>query len=259
MTDTVLVRREGDIATVTLNRPEKLNALNHATWLTLRDTMREMDADETLRCVVLRGAGGKAFAAGADISEFAEHRKDIAAAKRYGEAEHNGVMSVAECRHPTVALIEGACVGGGLEIASACDIRVAGRSSRFGVPINRLGLTMAYPELQWFVATFGRVAALELLLEGGVVDAERAFALGLVNRVVADDQVEAEAYAAARRIAAGAPLVNRWHKKFMRRLLDPMPLTQAELDEAFAAFGTKDYQTGFRAFLEKRTPDFEGK
>jgi enoyl-CoA hydratase/carnithine racemase len=259
MTDTVLVGREEDIATVTLNRPEKLNALNHTAWLKLRDVMRELDADDAVRCIVLRGAGGKAFAAGADISEFAKHRKNVAEAKRYGQAEHNGVMSVAECLHPTVALIQGACVGGGLEIASACDIRIAGRSSRFGVPINRLGLTMAYPELQLFVATFGRVAALELLLEGGVVDAERAAALGLVNRVVADDQVEAEAYAAARRITGGAPLVNRWHKKFMHRLLNPKPLTKAELDEAFAAFGTRDYQTGFRAFLEKRTPDFEGR
>lgn len=259
MTDVVRVERDGAIATVVLNRPKKLNALNHATWLRLREVMQQLDADASLRCVVLRGAGGKAFAAGADISEFAERRQGLAEAKRYGEAEHHGVMAVAACRHPTVALIQGACVGGGLEIASACDIRIAGRSSRFGVPINRLGLTMAYPELQFFVATFGRVAALEILLEGNVVDAERASALGLVNRVVADDQVEAEAYAAARRIAQGAPLVNRWHKKFMRRLLDPKPLTKKELDEAFAAFGTADYQTGYRAFLEKRTPEFEGR
>lgn len=259
MTDTVLVRRDGSIATVVLNRPAKLNALNHAMWLSLRAALRELDADDALRCVVLRGAGEKAFAAGADISEFSEHRRDIPEAKRYGQAEHNGVMAVAECRHPTVALIQGACVGGGLEIASACDIRIAGRSSRFGVPINRLGLTMAYPELQLFVATCGRTAALELLLEGDVVDADRALSLGLVNRVVADDQVEAEAYAAARRIVAGAPLVNRWHKKFMRRLLDPKPLTKKELNEAFAAFGTADYQQGYRAFLEKRAPEFEGK
>src|SRR3972149_3565579 len=128
MTDTVLVRREGDIATVTLNRPEKLNALNHATWLTLRDTMREMDADGTLRCVVLRGAGGE------------------------------GV--------------------GAWETAGAGDPRVPGRSSRFGVPINRLGLTMAYPELQWFVATFGRVAGRGLLVEGGVAWGERGCARG---------------------------------------------------------------------------------
>lgn len=259
MTDVVLVQRDGTIVTVVLNRPEKLNALNHTTWVKLRDVMHQLHADDAVRCVVLRGAGGKAFAAGADISEFSEHRKNVAEAKRYGEAEHNGVMSVAECRHPTVALIQGACVGGGLEIASACDIRIASRSSRFGLPINRLGLTMAYPEMQLFVATFGRVAALELLLEGSVVDAERALGLGLVNRVVADDQIETEAYAAARRIAGGAPLVNRWHKQFMRRLLDPKPLTKVELDEAFAAFGTRDYQTGYRAFLEKRTPEFEGK
>src|SRR4030067_1153974 len=110
MTDVVRVERDRTIATGVLNRPNKLNALNHATWLRLRDVMSGLDAEDAVRCVVLRGAGGKAFAAGADISEFAEHRKNVADAKRYGEAEHNGVMAVAECRHPTVALIQGACV-----------------------------------------------------------------------------------------------------------------------------------------------------
>jgi enoyl-CoA hydratase/carnithine racemase len=150
-------------------------------------------------------------------------------------------------------------VGGGLEIAVACDIRIAAESSRFGVPINRLGLTMQYPELDFFIRAIGRAAALEMLLEGAVVDAERALALGLVNRVVPDDRVEREAYASAERIAQGAPLVNRWHKRFVRRLDRGGPLTPEELDEAFDAFATEDYRIGYQAFLAKQPPKFKGK
>lgn len=259
MSDVILVDRDTSLVTLTLNRPEKLNALNAAMWRRLRDVMHELDADASVRCIVLRGAGDRAFAAGADISEFAEVRKDVAHSKQYGELEHAGVFAVADCRHPTVALIRGACVGGGLELACACDLRICGQSSRFGVPISRLGLTMAYPELEFLLRVAGRAAALEILLEAAVFPADRAYHLGLVTRVVEDSGVEAEAYATAQRIAAGAPLVNRWHKKFIRRLDRPEPLTPAELDEAYAAFGTEDYQLGYRAFLEKRTPQFRGR
>lgn len=258
MADVILVAREGGIVTVTLNRPEKLNALNAAMWKRLRQVFGELDRDDSIRCIVVRGAGERAFAAGADISEFADKREDVARAKAYGKAELGGVMAVAECRHPTVALIRGACVGGGLEIACACDIRVAGRSSRFGIPINRLGLTMAYRELEFFLDVVGPAVARELLLEGAVFDADRAYHMHLVHRVVEDAQVETEAYATARRIAEGAPLVNRWHKKFIRRLGRRTRLTRAELDDGYAAFGTQDYQIGFRAFLEKRKPEFKG-
>lgn len=258
MTDVVLVERSGAIATVTLNRPERLNALNRAMWTGLTSAFHELDRDDQVRCIVVGGAG-RAFAAGADITEFASERHTVEQAREYGAVEHRAVMAVADCRHPTVARIHGPCVGGGLEIAVACDIRICGRSSRFGVPINRLGLTMQYPELEFFIRAIGRAAALELLLEGAVVDAERALALGLVNRVVPDDHVEREAYASAERIAEGAPLVNRWHKRFVRRLDRGGPLTEEELDEAFDAFATEDYRIGYQAFLAKQQPKFKGK
>ena len=255
---TILVERDGSIATVTLNRPEKLNALNLATWRRLREVMTELDADDGLRCIVLRGAGD-AFAAGADIAAFEEERNTLEQARVYGEAEEGGVFSVADCRHPTVALIRGACVGGGLEIACACDMRVCGESSRFGVPINRLGLTLSYREMQFLIAVVGIVNARELLLEGAIVGAKRALEMNLVNRVVSDDEVATEAYEVARRIAAGAPLVNRWHKKFIRRLADGTPLTEEELAEGYAAFQTDDFRAGYRAFLEKTQPEFKGR
>lgn len=258
MGDTVLVKRDGEVATVTLNRPEKLNALDLATWRRVADVMWELGAEEDMRCVVLTGAG-TAFAAGADISAFATERDTVEKARAYGEAEHGAVMAVAECRHPTLAMIRGACVGGGLEIASACDLRICGESSRFGIPINRLGLTMAYGELGFFLGLVGRGTALEVLLEGSVFGAQRASEMGLVNRVVPDDALEDEAYAAAARIASGAPLVNRWHKKFVRRLSTGVPLTPEEVDEGYAAFGTEDYDIGYRAFLAKETPRFKGR
>jgi enoyl-CoA hydratase/carnithine racemase len=155
-------------------------------------------------------------------------------------------------------LVEGACVGGGLEIACACDIRICGESSRFGIPVSRLGLTMAYPELQALLSVVASPVAKEILFSGELFGAHRAAAVGLVNRVVADDLVQQETYALAARIVKGAPLVNRWHKKFIRRLADSKPLADEEVHESYKAFGTKDFRRGYRAFLGKTDPDFEG-
>jgi enoyl-CoA hydratase/carnithine racemase len=259
MSSPIFVSRDGAIATVSLNNPERLNALNKPMWARLGAVMRELSADDALHCVVVRGAGDKAFAAGADIAEFATERANAKQAKSYGNLVHETMQAVARCRHPTVALIRGACVGGGLEIAAMCDLRVAGQSSRFGIPVNRLGLTMAYGELMGLLALVGRAVALEILLEGRMFDAEEAYRKGLVNRVVPDDGVENEAYATARRIAEGAPLVNRWHKQFIERLAVAAELATHEWDEGFECFDTDDYREGVDAFLNKRKPRFEGR
>jgi enoyl-CoA hydratase/carnithine racemase len=259
MSDAVLVARDGAIATVTLNKPERLNALDKGMWRALGEIFTRLDADESLRCVILRGAGEKAFAAGADIAEFATERANVDQAREYDEVVREALAAVVHCRHPVVALIRGACVGGGLELAAVCDLRICGESSRFGVPVKNLGLVVAYGELAGLIDLVGRAAALEIVLEGRVFGAQEATAKGLVNRVVADDELEAELGATVRRIADGAPLVARWHKKFARRLADPRPLTAEEYDESFACFGTEDYRTGYRAFLAKRKPEFHGK
>lgn len=255
----VIVTRDGSIVTVALNNPGRLNALNKPTWARLGSVMHELSADDTLRCVVLRGAADKAFAAGADIAEFAHERADSAQAKHYGELIHHTMQAVASCKHPTVAMIKGACIGGGLEIAACCDLRICGNSSRFGVPINKLGLTMGYGELAGLLALVGRAVALEILLEGRVFDAAEALQKRLVNRVVADDQVEAETYATAQRIAAGAPLVARWHKQFIERLTVRADVVPAAWDEGYACFDTADYREGVAAFLAKRAAKFSAR
>lgn len=261
MEDVILLRRENDIATVVLNNPDKLNVISTVMWRRLARVMEELSADDALRCVVLRGAGDKAFAAGADIDEFAQVRDTFEQGKVYHqEIIHRALKSVAECRHPTIAMIHGVCVGGGLEIASQCDLRICGESSRFGVPINRLGFAMAYGELSGLLALAGRAVTLEILLEGRVFGAGEAYEKRLVTRVVPDDKVEEEACACARRIAEGAPLVARWHKQFIRRLTpQPEPLTAAEIEENFAYFNTEDYRIGYRAFRNRQKPRFIGR
>ena len=259
MSDTILLSRDGAIATVILNRPEKLNALTKPMWQRLGEVFDELSADDAIRCIVIRGAGTKSFAPGNDISEFENERSTVEQARAYGRIMHRTIDSIANCRHPVVAMIHGICVGGGLEIAGLADIRICGESSRFGAPIKNLGLVMAYGEIGALISLAGRATAMEILLEGRVFDAREAKDKCLVTRVVPDDKVEEETLMSARRIAEGAPLVARWHKKFARRLADPKPLTDAEYDEGFDCFGTEDFRIGFRAFLAKAKPDFRGR
>jgi len=255
----ILTEHHGPVVTVTLNRPDKLNAFTKAMWQRLGEVMRHLSDDDAIRCIVLRGAGDRAFSPGNDISEFESVRSNSAQAKAYGQIIAGTLDALRSCRHPTVALIKGICVGGGLEIAGTCDIRVCGTSSRFGAPINKLGLVMGYAELDALIALAGRSTALEILLEGRIFGAAEAKEKGLVTRVVADAEVDEEAMATAQRIAEGAPLVARWHKKFARRLAEDRPLSAQELDEGYACYDTEDFRIGYRAFLDKVKPDFKGR
>jgi enoyl-CoA hydratase/carnithine racemase len=259
MTDIVLVDRDGDIATVTLNRPEKLNAFTKAMWARLGSIMDELSTDADLRCIIMRGAGDRAFSPGNDISEFANERSNSTQAEAYGEFMNATIQSFRACPVPKVAMIKGVCVGGGLEVAGLCDIRICGESSRFGAPISRLGLVMGYKELGALSDLVGPQAAYEILLEGRIMDATEALQKGIVSRIVADTEVETEAYATARRIADGAPLVHRWHRKFLDRMADPAPLSDDEKKEAYVCYDTEDFKTGYKAFLEKKKPEFKGR
>lgn len=258
MPGSVTFTKDGSIATIVIEHAGRLNALSMPMWLQLGEAFKAVSADETLRCVIVRGAGD-AFAAGADIAEFENERYDVESAKKYGKAIHPSLEAVSNCPHPVIAQIKGPCVGGGLEIAARADMRICSANACFGIPVNKLGLVVAYDEMKPLLDIVGPAAALEILLEGKIIDAARAEKIGLVNRVVADSDLETEVRATAKRIAEGAPLAARWHKQFVRRLLEPKALTDAERNESYLCFGTEDFKTGYRAFLDKAKPVFKGR
>jgi enoyl-CoA hydratase len=255
----VRVERRDDIVTLTLNRPHKLNAMTKPMWALLGQSFSALSADDTIRCIIVRGAGTKAFSPGNDISEFETVRSNSKQAEEYGGLMHNTIEQIRACPHPKVAMIHGICVGGGLEIAGLCDIRICGDNSRFGAPISKLGLVMGYPEIAALADLAGLSVAYEILLEGRVFDASEALQKGLVSRVVPANQVEDEAMATAERIVDGAPMVHRWHRKFLARLADQQPVSEEENREGFACYDTEDFAEGYRAFLEKRKPQFRGR
>lgn len=249
--------KQDSIATVILSNPGKLNAISVAMWDALADVFTRLSADKDLRCVIVRGEEGN-FAAGADIEEFSAVRSTQEQGVHYHRhTAMRALQAIANCLHPTIAAIEGVCVGGGLEIACACDLRIAAPDSRFGIPINRLGFAMAPDELHHLLQLVGKAAALEILLEGRVFPAAEAMQKGLLHRIVAD--VPDETQQAAERIARGAPLAARMNKQLIRRLApQPEPLTQAEWDAAFACLSSSDYQEGVQSFLNKTKPVFTG-
>lgn len=247
----------GEIATLTLNNPGKLNAIDLAMWQQLAENMAKLSVDRGIRCIVIRGAGSDAFAAGGDLEEFVTARATLAQAVHYHGQVAGALNAIADCPHPTVALIQGACIGGGLEIAGVCDLRISSESARFGAPINRLGFSMYPGEMEGLLKLAGAAVIKEILLEGRILTATEAYEKGLVSRVVPAAQVEDEAYASARRICAGAPLVAGWHKQWIRRLQSGKPLDEEEKAASFAFLDTEDYREGLAAFLEKRKPVFK--
>ena len=259
MTDAVQLTIEGPVATVVLDNPAKMNALTLEAWAGLGEVMTAVSENTDLRCVVIRGSGDRAFSAGADISEFPDIRANGEQARVYGKVVAAALSALTGCLHPTVAAIQGVCTGGGMEVACGCDIRIANASSRFGVPINRLGHAFAYAEMATVLPVVGRGMVLEMILEGRILESAEAERRGFVNRVVADEDFEDEIKATTRRIASGAPLTNRAAKKFLNRLDDPAPLSAAEIIEGYALCDSEDYAEGLRAFLAKEKPSFEGK
>jgi enoyl-CoA hydratase/carnithine racemase len=248
-----------EIATLTLVNPGKLNAIDLSMWRALSENIARLAVDRNIRCIVIRGDGNEAFAAGGDLEEFVTARQTLEQALHYHGEVAAALTAIAESPHPTVALIQGACIGGGLEIAGACDLRIAGEGARFGAPINKLGFSMYPGEMQGLLRLVGAAVVSEILLEGRILNAREAYEKGLLTRVVADDQVADEAYAAARRICSGAPLVASWHKQWIRRLQDGRPLSDAEKAASFAFLETEDYKEGLSAFLEKRKPLFKAR
>jgi enoyl-CoA hydratase len=247
---------DGTLATVRLNRPDKRNALTLAMWRDLEQAFKLLERERALRCIVVRGAGGN-FAAGADLSEFPALRATTVQAEAYGKQMIAALTAIRDCRHPTIAAIEGLCVGGGLEIALMCDLRLGTADSRFGIPIQKVGVAMPYPELAILTQMLGRPTMLALLLEGELHDAAWAERHGLLTRIATD--LEADLSATTLRILGGSPVSHRHHKYYARRALDVLQALDAEdVRRSYAAVETADYRDGIAAFLDRRTAKFLG-
>lgn len=259
----IRLSRKGAVATITFHAPEKRNAIEYEMWVELARIMPELDCDDAVRAVVFRGAGERAFSAGADISRFPKERYSSAQAREYAESGFlRGLNAVDSFSKPAICLIRGACVGGGVELAAATDLRVAGESARFGVPVARLGLVAGYSELRRFVHSIGPARTLDMLLTARLFTAQEMLDSGFLARVVPDAEVEDAARGVAERVVSLAPLVHRWHKGFVRKILadpDLSSLTEEERAREFACFDTADFREGVDAFLSKRAPRFQGK
>ena len=259
MAERVIVNCKDNVAYIKLTYPDQLNVLDIHGWRSLRQVVEEVSQDGAVSCVVIEGEGEQAFSAGSDIKSFLGERNTEDQVREYGSALEGALSALTNCPHPMVALINGICVGGGLEIAACCDLRICGEGSKFGAPINRLGLTMSYTELGPIVRLIGASRTLEILFGGGLITAQKAYDIGLVTTVVPDGTVREEVDSVVENIGSGAPLVNRWHKKFVRNLVDGVDVTQEMKEEAYEAFQTEDYKEGIQAFLERRKPKFEGR
>jgi enoyl-CoA hydratase len=253
------VSREDTIAVVTFNRPERRNAFDLSMWRGLHTIMRLLSENDDLRCVVLRGAGEKAFCAGADIGAFAAERGTDEREAEYAHVLDESMQSIRLCQHPVVAMIMGYCLGGGAGIATMCDFRVGGEAMRMGITARNLGVWYPYAEIDPIITLAGSGVASEMLIEGRIFNGREAYEKGLLSRVVPDSLVESEALALARRIAEGSPLSARYHKAAIRRLRGPLPVTREEEAATSGFTRTEDFQNACRSFLAKEKPVFRGR
>jgi enoyl-CoA hydratase len=254
---------QGGIAQVTLRHPGKFNAMSRAMWRELKTVFEALRQRTDIRCVVVSGHGGH-FCAGGDIAEYPAFRFDEAGLRDFHEIDvWGGLDAMLRCDIPIVAQIDGHCMGAGVEIASCCDIRVAGVSARFGAPIARLGFPMAPREAQLVAQAVGPMTAREMLLEAAVLDAPLMLARGFLNQVLADAQVADEALARARRIAALAPQAARRNKQTFMALNSALPSVAGSfhamdsiVEKAYAYADSAEHREGIASFLDKRKPVF---
>jgi len=260
-TTKIIATVEDGIGWLTFNQPERRNAVSLEMWQGIGDALEAFQQDDAVRVVVMKGAGGKAFASGADISEFDQQRANAEQRKRYGEIAGRGNYWLAQLDKPLLAMIQGFCIGGGLAVALNADVRFATPGSTFGIPAAKLGLGYEYAGVAKLARLVGPSTARDILFSARFLDAAEALRIGLINFVVPDDELDARVRAYAVTIAGNAPLTVRAAKASVNaferysRLEDGRDIA-ALVD---ACFDSEDYKEGRRAFAEKRKPNFKGR
>jgi enoyl-CoA hydratase/carnithine racemase len=256
----MLSRRDGRVGYVIYNNPEKHNAVSLDMWQAATGILDEFRNDKDISVVVVTGAGGKAFVSGADISRFEKERSDEAAVKRYSDIVEKSYIAFHEFPKPTIAMIRGYCIGGGMGLATCCDLRICTEGSKFGVPAAKLGLGYSYPGLKRLVDIVGPSFAMEIFYTARQFTAAEAQVMGLVNRVVPDGELEKYVKDYADVIAGNAPLTIKAVKATVAEVMKhdserDIARSQALVD---ACFKSTDYEEGRKAFMEKRKPVFTG-
>lgn len=248
------------VGTIVFNQPEKRNAMSVEMWDGLIAALDAFEADASVRCVVLKGAGDKAFVSGADISQFEKNRANFDAQREYDRITSAGRARLAAFGKPVIAEIRGFCLGGGLGIAMMCDLRIAAADAQFGIPAAKLGLAYGFDMVRMLASLVGPAHARTLLFTGERIDAAEAERIGLVNRTVPVEQLAAAVAQLAATMAGNAPLTLRAAKTVLGAVLrDEGARDMAAVEAAIAAcFDSADYREGRRAFLEKRKPVFTG-
>ena len=257
----MLGSKDGPVGHLIFNNPEKHNAVSLEMWDAADTILDGFEADDDVRIVVLSGAGGKSFVSGADISKFEKERGSEAAVRHYNDRIKVVYERVENFAKPTIAMVNGYCLGGGLNLAAACDLRFCSAKSKFGMPAARLALGYPYAAIRRLINAVGPAAAKYMMFSAQRIDAEEAFRLGLVQQVLPEEELEGFVTDFAQRIAANAPLTVKAMKLITNEVLkDPADTDLALCDSLVAqCFASEDYKEGRRAFLEKREPQFKGR
>jgi enoyl-CoA hydratase len=253
------VERDGPVGRLVLDNPQRRNAIGADMWRAIAPAMVGFNADASIRCIVIRGEGTQAFAAGADISEFEKNRASEGDVKDYEAGTSAAHHAIESSPKPVIALIHGFCVGGGLAVALSCDLRYADASSRFAIPAARLGLGYGVHGTSRLVATVGHAAAREIMFSARRYDAGEALAMGLVNRVLPDAELDDYVRKVALELAANAPMTIAASKAVLNALAEPKGDFSAAEAAVARCMKSEDYVEGRRAFMEKRAPAFKGK